>query len=238
MPQSSFAQAFYDSQKERRKGRRAVCDRAGQGTLSGSRAAGGGVCGLDPPKMARGGRKQKLRRLAKAQKKGSSQGRGQKQLKKDPGVPNVAAFKERAQREIEKRKQRMLEQKERQKAAREEGLLKRRSLEGLQQDAQKRQREFEQMETELEDLQTNLNLENENSRKSYYREFKKGTANVERGSSSAPDSYTVHGYVQCPCPRNKTASLRELIALPQEIHEHIKCTRRSHSRLGVRKPWD
>ncbi|XP_067880325.1 guanine nucleotide-binding protein-like 3-like protein isoform X2 [Heterodontus francisci] len=148
------------------------------------------------------GRKQKLRRSAKALKRSS--GQDQKQLKKDPGVPNVASFKERVAREAEKRKQRMQVLKERQKAARAQGMSKRRSLEGLQQDAQKRQQEFEQMESNLQDLQSNLKLASENSRKSYYREFKK----VIEASDVILEVLDSRDPMGCRCPQVEQAVLQ------------------------------
>ncbi|XP_048450190.1 guanine nucleotide-binding protein-like 3, partial [Rhincodon typus] len=101
--------------------------------------------------MARGGSKKTRRSTAapEERRRRRTRGQGQKQLKKDPGIPNVAVFKERAHREAEKRKQRMEEQAKRQKAARAQNLVQRRSLEGLQQDAQKRQLDFEQMVSQI-----------------------------------------------------------------------------------------
>ncbi|XP_018580715.1 guanine nucleotide-binding protein-like 3-like protein [Scleropages formosus] len=98
----------------------------------------------------------------------NSQGR-----RKDAGMPSVRHIKAYAQREAELRKKRLEELQEKQKASRERELMKRRSLETFQRDVQKRQREFEQKETELQNLEKHVNFENENSRKAYYREFKK-----------------------------------------------------------------
>ncbi|XP_051865039.1 guanine nucleotide-binding protein-like 3-like protein [Pristis pectinata] len=152
--------------------------------------------------MARGGKKQKLRRLARAQRR--SRGPGQKQLKKDPGVPNVGPFKAHAQQEAEKRKQRMEERLERQKAARERGVAERRSLEGLQRDAQRRQQEFEQKESELEDIRSRLNLESETSRKAYYREFRK----VVEASDVVLEVLDCRDPMGCRCPQVEQAVLQ------------------------------
>uniref|UniRef100_A0A8B9H8G9 CP-type G domain-containing protein n=1 Tax=Astyanax mexicanus TaxID=7994 RepID=A0A8B9H8G9_ASTMX len=65
------------------------------------------------------------------------------------------------------------EQQERQKISREKELMKRRSLESFQKDIQQRQGAFELKEMEMKNLEKNVNFENENSRKVYYREFKK-----------------------------------------------------------------
>ncbi|XP_062890747.1 guanine nucleotide-binding protein-like 3-like protein [Mobula hypostoma] len=152
--------------------------------------------------MARGGKKQKLRRLARAQRR--SRGPGQKQLKKDPGVPNVAPFKAHAQHEAEKRKQRMEERKERQKAARERELAGRRSLEGLQRDAEWRRQQFEQRESDLEGIRTHVNLESETSRKAYYREFRK----VVEASDVVLEVLDSRDPLGCRCPQVEQAVLQ------------------------------
>ncbi|XP_026880541.2 guanine nucleotide-binding protein-like 3-like protein [Electrophorus electricus] len=93
--------------------------------------------------------------------------------RKDPGLPNVRAFKEHSQKQAELRKQRLEEQQERQRVSRQRDLMKRRSLDSFQKDIQQRQKEFEQREMEMQNLEKHVNFENENSRKAYYREFKK-----------------------------------------------------------------
>ena len=65
------------------------------------------------------------------------------EMKKDPGIPNLFPFKEQLLKQMEDRKQRAEEQRARQKAQRHKEHAKRRSLQGLQNDAQKRTREFE-----------------------------------------------------------------------------------------------
>ncbi|XP_077430585.1 guanine nucleotide-binding protein-like 3-like protein [Vanacampus margaritifer] len=73
----------------------------------------------------------------------------------------------------ETRKQRLQELQEKQKISREQQLMKRRNLQSFQNDILQRQREFDQRETEMQSLEKHVNFENENSRKAYYREFKK-----------------------------------------------------------------
>ncbi|XP_075041030.1 guanine nucleotide-binding protein-like 3-like protein [Mixophyes fleayi] len=96
-----------------------------------------------------------------------------KNVKKDPGVPNLSNFKEHAKREAEQKRKRVEEMRAKQKAAREKEMTKRRSLDTFQKDVLKRQREFEQKEADMKNLEKHGQLENENSRKAYYREFKK-----------------------------------------------------------------
>ncbi|XP_068104466.1 guanine nucleotide-binding protein-like 3-like protein [Hyperolius riggenbachi] len=96
-----------------------------------------------------------------------------KNAKKDPGVPNLSHFKEQARKEAEQKKKRVEEMRANQKAARQKEMAKRRSLDTFQKDVLRRQREFEQKESDLRNLEKHEQLENESSRKAYYREFKK-----------------------------------------------------------------
>ncbi|XP_072522564.1 guanine nucleotide-binding protein-like 3-like protein [Salminus brasiliensis] len=93
--------------------------------------------------------------------------------RKDPDLPNVRAFKGHRQKQDALRQKRLEEQQERQKLSRERELLKRRSLDSFQKDVQQRQGEFEIKEMEMQNLEKHVSFENENSRKAYYREFKK-----------------------------------------------------------------
>ena len=65
------------------------------------------------------------------------------ELKKDPGIPNLYPFKEQLLKQIEEKKMRAEEERERQKRQRQKEHAKRRSLQGLQNDARKRTKEFE-----------------------------------------------------------------------------------------------
>ncbi|KAG7246879.1 hypothetical protein CRUP_013788, partial [Coryphaenoides rupestris] len=73
----------------------------------------------------------------------------------------------------EVRKQRVLELQEKQRISREQQLTKRKNLYSFQNDILQRQRDFEIKEVEMQNLEKHVNFENENSRKAYYREFKK-----------------------------------------------------------------
>ncbi|XP_007667880.1 guanine nucleotide-binding protein-like 3-like protein [Ornithorhynchus anatinus] len=114
------------------------------------------------------------KRKSKNPRKGRNKNPDAKQRgKKDPGVPQIFHFKEHAKKSAEMKKKRVEEMREKQRVAREKEKNKRRSLESFQQDALKRQRQFEQKEMDLKNLEKLVQLENENSRKAYYREFKK-----------------------------------------------------------------
>ncbi len=65
-------------------------------------------------------------------------------MKKDPGIPNLFPFKEQLLQQFQARKERVEGEKERQRLLRQqEHARRRRSLQGLQNDAQKRTKEFE-----------------------------------------------------------------------------------------------
>ncbi|XP_012696639.1 guanine nucleotide-binding protein-like 3-like protein [Clupea harengus] len=93
--------------------------------------------------------------------------------RKGPGLPEVSRFKENAQRQALIRQKRLDEIREKQKLSREREHMKRRSLDTFQSDIHRRQQAFEQREAEMLNLEKHVNFENENSRKAYYREFKK-----------------------------------------------------------------
>ncbi|XP_066566209.1 guanine nucleotide-binding protein-like 3-like protein [Amia ocellicauda] len=124
--------------------------------------------------------------------------------RKDQGVPNVQHFKQRAQRQAELRKKRLEELQEKQKASREKELMKRRSLDGFQRDAQRRQQEFEQKESQMRGLEKLVNFETENSRKAYYREFKK----VIEAADVVLEVLDARDPLGCRCPQVEQAVLQ------------------------------
>lgn len=66
------------------------------------------------------------------------------ELKKDPGIPNLYPFKEQLLQQLQARKERVEGEKARQRLQRQqEHARKRRSLQGMKNDVQKRTREFE-----------------------------------------------------------------------------------------------
>ncbi|XP_039269910.2 guanine nucleotide-binding protein-like 3 homolog [Styela clava] len=116
----------------------------------------------------------------KARKESKKNGKGAK--KKDPGIPNDCPFKEEILREAEIRKQRLAEQKERQKEERRKMFNKQRDLkiegndlESFQKGILKRQKDFEKISSKFggKDSNETKNLVHENSRRAYYKEFKK-----------------------------------------------------------------
>lgn len=97
---------------------------------------------------------------------------------KDPGIPNMCPFKEEILKEAADRKRRAEEEKLRRREDRHDEVMKRRSLEKLQKDAEKRQKEFDLLLAKKDnsdgELKTNKSSsEVEGSRKAYYREFSK-----------------------------------------------------------------
>ncbi|KAA8593479.1 hypothetical protein FQN60_009595 [Etheostoma spectabile] len=100
------------------------------------------------------------------------------------------------------RKQRDLQ--DRQKISRERDLMKRRNLQSFQNDILQRQREFEQKEIEMQSLEKNVNFENENSRKAYYREFKK----VVEASDVILEVLDARDPLGCRCPQVEQAVIQ------------------------------
>ncbi|KAE8583133.1 hypothetical protein XENTR_v10020437 [Xenopus tropicalis] len=90
---------------------------------------------------------------------------------------------------------------EKQKAARQKEMAKRRSLGTFQNDVLKRQREFEQKEADLRSLEKHEQLENENSRKAYYREFKK----VVEAADVILEVLDARDPLGCRCPQVEQA---------------------------------
>uniref|UniRef100_A0A8C7VSM3 G protein nucleolar 3 like n=1 Tax=Oncorhynchus mykiss TaxID=8022 RepID=A0A8C7VSM3_ONCMY len=102
------------------------------------------------------------------------------------------------------RKKRLQELQEKQRLSREREQMKRRSLDGFQRDVLERQREFEQRETEMQNLEKHVNFENENSRKAYYREFKK----VVEASDVILEVLDARDPIGCRCPQVEQAVIQ------------------------------
>uniref|UniRef100_A0A1A7X279 Guanine nucleotide binding protein-like 3 (Nucleolar)-like n=1 Tax=Iconisemion striatum TaxID=60296 RepID=A0A1A7X279_9TELE len=102
------------------------------------------------------------------------------------------------------RKQRLQDLQEKQKLSREREMMKRRNLESFQNDILQRQREFECRETEMQMLEKHVNFENENSRKAYYREFKK----VVESSDVILEVLDARDPLGCRCPQVEQAIIQ------------------------------
>ena len=64
-------------------------------------------------------------------------------MKKDPGIPNLFPLKEQLLKQLEEKKQQTLAAKEKERELRLQEKKRKRSLQGLQNDAQRRTKEFE-----------------------------------------------------------------------------------------------
>ncbi|XP_034537869.1 guanine nucleotide-binding protein-like 3-like protein [Notolabrus celidotus] len=102
------------------------------------------------------------------------------------------------------RKQRLQDLQEKQRRSREQELMKRRNLQSFQNDILQRQRQFEQRETEMQSLEKHVNFENENSRKAYYREFKK----VVEASDVILEVLDARDPLGCRCPQVEQAVIQ------------------------------
>ncbi|XP_030403153.1 guanine nucleotide-binding protein-like 3-like protein isoform X2 [Gopherus evgoodei] len=124
--------------------------------------------------------------------------------KKDPGVPQLLGFKEYAKKEAELKQKRVAELRARQEEARLKETSQRRSLESLQQDALRKQRDFEQKEAGLQQLQGHPRLEKEASRRAYYREFRK----VIQAADVVLEVLDARDPQGCRCPQVEEAVLQ------------------------------
>nr|XP_020448544.1 guanine nucleotide-binding protein-like 3-like protein [Monopterus albus] len=104
----------------------------------------------------------------------------------------------------ETRKQRLKDLQEKQRISRERELMKRRNLQSFQNDILQRQRDYEQRETEMQSLEKHVNFENENSRKAYYREFKK----VVEASDVILEVLDARDPLGCRCPQVEQAVIQ------------------------------
>ncbi|XP_054751106.2 uncharacterized protein LOC129256912 [Lytechinus pictus] len=100
------------------------------------------------------------------------QKKGPQRPKKDPGIPNLAPFKEAILKEAEDRKYKAKELKKKQKEERHKEFLKNRKLSQLQKDAERRQKLFEKKGGKTKEGGATAQ-DVESSRKAYYKEFKK-----------------------------------------------------------------
>ncbi|TPX58124.1 hypothetical protein PhCBS80983_g03353 [Powellomyces hirtus] len=116
-----------------------------------------------------------------------------KKLKKDPGIPNMFPFKEKLLQQAEATKRKIAEEKDRQKEARSKLQSKNRGLNGeqmdlaqLAKDAAKRSQMFDSTQSIHSDGFSLGNVVDaaaagmkDNSRKAYYKEFKKVVENAD-----------------------------------------------------------
>ncbi|NP_001161618.1 nucleostemin-like protein [Saccoglossus kowalevskii] len=126
--------------------------------------------------------------------------------KKDPGVPNMAPFKEQVLREAEERKIRAEEQKKRQKEQRQQLANKKRNLESFAKDAVRRQKEFENKEALMKEISSktyDAGSGVESSRKAYYKEFRK----VVDASDVILEVLDARDPLGCRCPQVEQAVL-------------------------------
>ncbi|GAB1303206.1 Guanine nucleotide-binding protein-like 3-like protein [Apodemus speciosus] len=88
-------------------------------------------------------------------------------------APQIVHGNDHASREAELKKKRVEEMREKQQVAREQERQRHRTMESYCQDVLKRQQEFEQKEEVLQELNMFPQLDDEATRKAYYKEFRK-----------------------------------------------------------------
>ncbi|XP_068388648.1 guanine nucleotide-binding protein-like 3-like protein [Eschrichtius robustus] len=98
---------------------------------------------------------------------------GKKAATKVASAPQFVHSNDHASREAELKKKRVEDMREKQQAAREQERHRRRTIESYCQDVLRRQKEFERKEEVLEELNMFPQLDDEATRKAYYKEFRK-----------------------------------------------------------------
>lgn len=98
---------------------------------------------------------------------------GKKAASKVAFAPQFVHSNDHASREAELKKKRVEEMREKQQAAREQERQRHRTIESYCQDVQQRQEEFERKEEVLQELNMFPQLDDEATRKAYYKEFRK-----------------------------------------------------------------
>ncbi|KAM9041606.1 guanine nucleotide-binding protein-like 3-like protein isoform 1-T2 [Megaptera novaeangliae] len=98
---------------------------------------------------------------------------GKKAATKVASAPQFVHSNDHASREAELKKKRVEDMREKQQAAREQERHRRRTIENYCQDVLRRQKEFERKEEVLEELNMFPQLDDEATRKAYYKEFRK-----------------------------------------------------------------
>ncbi|KAM6927904.1 guanine nucleotide-binding protein-like 3-like protein [Xenentodon cancila] len=109
-----------------------------------------------------------------------------------------------ARKSEDARKSRLQDLQEKQRLSREREMMKRRNLQSFQNDVLQRQKQFEQREAEMLSLEKHVNFENENSRKAYYREFKK----VVEASDVILEVLDARDPLGCRCPQVEQAAIQ------------------------------
>jgi len=111
----------------------------------------------------------------KARKEAKNPLKSHKKLKKDPGIPNLWPLKEEFIQKLQNQKAKLEEEKERQREQRLEQVNKKRSLEKMAAEASKRSEEFDEKHENDEEEENQASMFNirDNSKRAYFREFKK-----------------------------------------------------------------
>jgi len=126
-----------------------------------------------------------------------------KKKTKDPGIPNMYPFKEQLLKQIQEKKEKDAEEKAKRKEQKVKQATRKRKLQDLQKDAEKRARMFEKrQESGIIDSKAFTKRPLEDSKKSFYKEFKK----VVEESDVVIQVLDARDPLGCRCPQ-----LEELI---------------------------
>lgn len=126
-----------------------------------------------------------------------------KKKSKDPGIPNLYPFKEQLLKQIQEKKEKEADEKAKRKEQKQKQATRKRKLQDLQKDAEKRAKLFEKRQ-ENEVIQNKEFTKGpvEDSKKTFYKEFKK----VVEASDVVIEVLDARDPLGCRCPQ-----LEELI---------------------------
>lgn len=123
-----------------------------------------------------------------------------KKKSKDPGIPNLYPFKEQLLKQIQEKKEKEEDEKVKRKEQKQKQASRKRKLQDLQKDAEKRAKQFDRRhenESNEKKLSEFSNGPLEDSKKSFYKEFKK----VVEASDVVIEVLDARDPIGCRCPQ-------------------------------------
>jgi len=167
------------------------------------------------PKLKKESKRMSCRKKYKIQKKVREHNRkvrkeeklnmNKRKKSKDPGIPNLYPFKEQLLRQIQEKKEKEEDEKVKRKEQKQKSALRKRKLQDLQRDAEKRAKQFDKRQKNELDDNKHVAFTNgpiEDSKKTFYKEFKK----VVEASDVIIEVLDARDPLGCRCPQ-----LEELI---------------------------
>lgn len=170
---------------------------------------------MSKPKLKKESKRMSCRKKYKIQKKVREHNRkvrkedklnmNKRKKSKDPGIPNLYPFKEQLLKQIQEKKEKDADEKTKRKEQKQKSAARKRKLQDLQRNAEKRAKHFDKRqenESERKKLVEFTKGPIEDSKKTFYKEFKK----VVEASDVVIEVLDARDPLGCRCPQ-----LEELI---------------------------